>query len=205
LKLFAFNAWRKGWELPAGLIEPGEPVTLSIALQNIGTANTSQQFVATLQSSGGVTLPTGGPQNYGRLTAGGPPVERSFTFTAASQQLGSAITLTFQLSDSGVNRGTATTTATLGLLLLDADPGVCATGFRTSSPSPCHLTHCVSSHRPPFPVGNFTVICDTDAPSRFTLTFTCVPLGPRSFFIACRRAGMYRNSHRASRTASQVL
>ncbi len=168
-----------GWTLtaescamPDGLIEPGEPVTLSIALQNTGTANTSQQLVATLQASGGVTLPTGGPQNYGRLTAGGPPVERSFTFTAASQPLGSAITLTLQLSDSGVNRGTATTTATLGLLLLDADPGVCATGFRTSSPSPCHLTHCVSSRRPPFPVGNYSVICDTDAPSRFTLLLT---------------------------------
>ena len=54
-----------GWTLtaesctmPDGLIEPGEPVTLSIALQNIGTANTSQQLVATLQASGGVTLET---------------------------------------------------------------------------------------------------------------------------------------------------
>src|SRR5262245_42155168 len=51
-----------GWTLtaesctmPDGLIEPGEPVTLSIALQNIGTANTSLQLVATLQASGGVT------------------------------------------------------------------------------------------------------------------------------------------------------
>ncbi|MEO6725329.1 MAG: HYR domain-containing protein [Blastocatellia bacterium] len=168
-----------GWTLtaesctmPDGLIEPGEPVTLSIALQNTGTASTSQQLVATLQASGGVTLPTGGPQNYGRLTAGGPSVERSFTFTAASQQLGSTITLMLQLSDSGVSRGTATTTITLGLLVLDADPSVCTTGFRTNSPSPCHLTHCVSSRRPPFPVGNYSVICDTDAPSRFTLLLT---------------------------------
>lgn len=163
--------------MPDGLIEPGEPVTLSIALQNIGTANTSQQLVATLQGSGGVTLPSAS-QNYGRLTAGGPPVEREFSFTAAAQQLGSTITLTFQFSDNGVNRGTATTTATLGLLLLNADPGVCATGFRTSSPSPCHLTHCVSTRRPPFPVGNYVVICDTDAPSRFTLLLTVRDIEP---------------------------
>src|SRR5205085_4798302 len=136
-----------------------------------GMANTSQQLIATLQASGGVTSPSAA-QNYGRLVAGGPPVEREFTFTAAAQPLGSTITLTLQFSDTGVNRGTATTTITLGLLLLNADPGVCATGFRTSSPSPCHLTHCVSSHRPPFPVGNYTVICDTDAPSRFTLLLT---------------------------------
>jgi hypothetical protein len=168
--------------MPDGLIEPGEPVTLSIALQNIGSANTSQQLVATLQASGGVTLPSAA-QNYGRLTAGGPAVEREFSFTAAAQQLGSTITLTFQFSDSGTNRGTATTTATLGLLLLDADPGVCATGFRTSSPSPCHLTHCVSSRRPPFPVGNYSIICDTDAPSRFTLLLTVRDTEPPH--IAC--------------------
>lgn len=157
--------------MPDGLVEPGEPVTLSIALQNIGTANTSQQLTATLLATGGVTLPSPA-QNYGRLSAGGPAVEREFSFTAANQPLGSTITLTFQLSDSGTNRGTATTTVTLGLLLLNADPGVCQTGFRTSSPSPCRLTHCVSTRRPPFPVGNYTVICDTDAPSRFTLLLT---------------------------------
>src|SRR5262245_12454055 len=51
-----------GWTLtaedcrmPDGLVDPGEQVTLAIALQNIGTANTSQQLVATLQGSGGVT------------------------------------------------------------------------------------------------------------------------------------------------------
>jgi len=168
--------------MPDGLIEPGEPVTLSIALQNIGTASTSQQLIATLQANGGVISPSA-PQNYGRLVAGGPAAAQNFTFTAANQQLGSTITLTLQLSDNGVNRGTATTTITLGLLLLDADPGVCATGFRTSSPSPCHLTHCVSSRRPPFPVGNYTVICDTDAPSRFTMLLTVRDTEPPS--IAC--------------------
>lgn len=181
-----------GWTLtaedcrmPDGLVDPGETVTLSIALQNTGGTNTSQQLLATLQASGGVNSPSG-QQDYGRLAASGPSVSRSFSFTAASQQLGTPITLTLQISDGGVNRGTATTTISLGLLVSNADPGLCQTGFNPPrSPSPCILTHCVSSRRPPFPVGNYTVICDTDAPSRFTFllsvrdtqppTITCPP------------------------------
>ncbi|MBP6824647.1 MAG: HYR domain-containing protein [Acidobacteria bacterium] len=165
-----------GWTLtaedcrmPDGLVDPGEAVTLNIALQNTGGTNTSQQVLATLQASGGVTSPSG-QQDYGRLSAGGPSTGRNFTFTAAAQQLGTPITLTLQISDGGVNRGTVSTTITLGLLVSDADPGLCQTGFNPPrSPSPCILTHCVSSRRPPFPVGNYTVICDTDAPSRFTM------------------------------------
>lgn len=165
-----------GWTLtaedcrmPDGLVDPGEAVTLNIALQNTGGTNTNQQVIVTLQASGGVTSPSA-QQDYGRLTAGGPSTSRSFSFTAAAQQLGTPITLTLQIFDGGVNRGTATTTISLGLLVSAADPGLCQTGFNPPrSPSPCMLTHCVSSRRPPFPVGNYTVICDTDAPSRFTM------------------------------------
>lgn len=175
-----FAGWTLAEEsctMPDGLIEPGEPVTVSVALQNTGTANTSQQLTATLQATGGVTAPSG-LQDYGRLSAGGPAVARNFSFTAATQQLGTPITLTFQLSDNGVNRGTVGTSILLGLMLRNADPGLCSTGFTASSPSPCHLTHCVSTHRPPFPVGNYTVICDTDAPSRFTLLLTVKDIEP---------------------------
>ncbi|MGH9799750.1 MAG: HYR domain-containing protein, partial [Blastocatellia bacterium] len=179
-----------GWTLtaedcrmPDGLVDPAETVTLSIALQNIGGTNTSQQLLATLQASGGVTAPSP-QQDYGRLSAGGPSTSRSFSFTAANQQLGTPITLTLQISDGGVNRGTATTTISLGLLVSDADPGLCQTGFNPPrSPSPCILTHCVSTHRPPFPVGNYTVICDTDAPSRFTMLLTVRDTQPPT--IAC--------------------
>lgn len=164
-----------GWTLtaedcrmPDGLVDPNETVTLSIALQNTGGTNTSQQLLATLQASGGVLSPSG-QQDYGRLSVGGPSISRSFSFTAANQQLGTPITLTLQISDGGVNRGTATTTISLGLLVSPADPGLCQTGFNPPrSPSPCVLTHCASTRRPPFPVGNYTIICDTDAPSRFT-------------------------------------
>src|SRR5690349_15853295 len=56
----AFAGWTlvaESCTMPDGLIEPGETVTLSIALQNAGTANTSQQLLATLQASDGVTSP----------------------------------------------------------------------------------------------------------------------------------------------------
>lgn len=179
-----------GWTLtaedcrmPDGLVDPGETVTLNIALQNIGGTNTSQQLLATLQASGGVNAPSG-QQDFGRLAAGGPSISRGFTFTAASQQLGTPITLTLQISDGGVNRGTATTTISLGLLVSNADPGLCLTGFNPPrSPSPCTLTHCASSRRPPFPVGTYTIICDTDAPSRFTFLLTVRDTQPP--VIAC--------------------
>ena len=176
----AFAGWTlvaESCSMPDGLVEPGEPVSLSIALQNTGTASTSQQLIATLQASGGVLGPSGA-QDYGRLSAGGPFVAREFSFTAASQPLGSTITLTLRLSDNGVNRGTVSTTIALGLMVRNADPGLCTTGFTASTPSPCRLTHCVSTRRPPFPVGNYTVICDTDAPSRFTLLLTVKDIEP---------------------------
>jgi hypothetical protein len=64
-----------------GAIDPGETVTVSFCMQNAGTANTAN-LVATLQSTGGVTSPSG-PQNYGVLIAGGAAVCRNFTFTAS--------------------------------------------------------------------------------------------------------------------------
>ncbi|MCS6883820.1 MAG: S8 family serine peptidase, partial [Blastocatellia bacterium] len=78
--------------------DPGETVTVSLALQNVGTANTTSNVIATLQPTGGVTSPSG-PQNYGILTAGGPAVTRNFTFTVGSGvTCGNQITLTFTLS-----------------------------------------------------------------------------------------------------------
>jgi uncharacterized repeat protein (TIGR01451 family) len=79
-----------------GAIDPGETVTLSLALANIGTLDTVN-LKATLQASGGVTSPSG-PQYYGALIYGGPSTARSFTFTAASV-LASAVVATLQLQD----------------------------------------------------------------------------------------------------------
>ena len=78
------------------LIDPGETVTVSLALANIGSLDTVN-LKATLQASGGVTSPSG-PQNYGPLVHGGPATEQSFAFTAASVS-GGAVVATLQLQD----------------------------------------------------------------------------------------------------------
>ncbi|HTS19292.1 MAG TPA: proprotein convertase P-domain-containing protein [Verrucomicrobiae bacterium] len=66
--------------VPNGAINPGETVTVDLALQNTGNAPLSN-VVATLQSVGGVTLPSG-PQSYGTLLANGGAATNSFSFTA---------------------------------------------------------------------------------------------------------------------------
>jgi subtilisin-like proprotein convertase family protein len=96
-----------------GAIDPGETVTVSLPLRNVGTANTSN-LVATLQSGGGVTSP-GPAQSYGVVVAGGPAVARSFTFTA-SGACGGTVTATLQLQDGASNLGTVSYTFTLGAL-----------------------------------------------------------------------------------------
>jgi uncharacterized repeat protein (TIGR01451 family) len=78
------------------LIDPGETVTLSLALANIGSLDTVN-LRAALLASGGVTSPSGS-QNYGPLLQGGPAAAQSFTFTAASVP-GSAVVATLQLQD----------------------------------------------------------------------------------------------------------
>jgi hypothetical protein len=94
-----------------GAVDPGETVTLNFRLQNVGSSNTTS-LVATLQTGGGVTSPSG-PQTYGVLSAGGPPVGRPFSFTAVGACGGSA-SATLQLQDGSANLGTVTFTIPLG-------------------------------------------------------------------------------------------
>ncbi len=94
-----------------GAIDPNETVTISFCVQNTGSGNTTN-LIGTLQTTGGVTSPSG-PQNYGVLVAGGPPVCRNFTFTA-SGSCGGTITATLQFQDGATNLGTVTYTFTLG-------------------------------------------------------------------------------------------
>ncbi|HSE98462.1 MAG TPA: carboxypeptidase-like regulatory domain-containing protein, partial [Blastocatellia bacterium] len=81
-----------------GAIDPGETVTVSLCLQNVGAADTVD-LVGTLQATGGVTNPSG-PQSYGAVVAGGAVVCRNFTFTA-SGTCGGTITATLDLVDTG--------------------------------------------------------------------------------------------------------
>lgn len=93
------------------VIDPGETVTVSLGLQNLGTANTAN-LVATLQASGGVGNP-GAAQNYGVVQAGGPSVFRSFTFVAGGT-CGGTLTATLALQDGATNLGTVSFNFTLG-------------------------------------------------------------------------------------------
>jgi uncharacterized repeat protein (TIGR01451 family) len=79
-----------------GAIDPGETVTLSLALANIGSLDTAN-LMATLLPSGGVTSPSA-PQSYGALIHDGPAAARSFTFTSAAVP-GGATVATLQLQD----------------------------------------------------------------------------------------------------------
>lgn len=94
-----------------GIIDTNETVTILLALRNAGSVNTTN-LVATLQSTNGVTSPSG-PANYGGLIAGGPSVSRQFTFTASGTN-GAQITATLQLQDGAQSLGRASFTFVLG-------------------------------------------------------------------------------------------
>ncbi len=96
----------------SGAIDPGETVTVSLPVQNVGTAATVN-LIGTLLPGGGVTSP-GGPQSYGVVPVGGIAA-RSFTFTA-SGSCGGQITATLQLQDGASDLGQVTYTFTLGTL-----------------------------------------------------------------------------------------
>lgn len=98
-----------------GAVDPGETVTVNFALQNIGTANTSN-LVATLQTSGGVINPSAA-QTYGVLNAAGAAVSKSFSFTAAGT-CGGSLVATLTLQDGAVNLGSVTFNLTLGAAIV---------------------------------------------------------------------------------------
>jgi len=78
--------------------EPGETVTMNISLRNTGAAPT-QNLIATLLSTGGVTNP-GPAQTFGAMPTGGPSVTRPFTFTvSAAVSCGDLVSISLQLSD----------------------------------------------------------------------------------------------------------
>jgi uncharacterized repeat protein (TIGR01451 family) len=65
-----------------GVLDPGETVTVAIALRNTGQTPTAN-LTATLLSGGGVTAPSG-PQVYGALIPGGDSAWREFSFTVGN-------------------------------------------------------------------------------------------------------------------------
>ncbi len=98
-----------------GLPDPGETVTVSLGLQNVGSGGCTTALTGTLQSTGGVTNPSPASQNYGVLCNGGPVVFRNFTFTVdPNLTCGSPITASLDVNDGATSYGTVTYTFTTG-------------------------------------------------------------------------------------------
>lgn len=91
-----------------GVLEPGETVTVALAVRNVGTPGTctTSALTGTLQTTGGVTNPTAPAQNYGMLCGGDPPVVRNFTFTVSpSLACGLPVTASLVMTDGPTNYG----------------------------------------------------------------------------------------------------
>lgn len=95
-----------------GAVDPGETVTVDLALRNIGTGDTTDT-VATLLPGGGVIAPSP-PQDYGVLAAGGGAVAQSFSFLVDGA-CGDSITAVLELQDGTNVMGTVTNVLTLGV------------------------------------------------------------------------------------------
>jgi len=91
-----------------GVIDPGERVTVGLALTN--SAGSSTNLVGTLIANAGVTSPSAA-QTYGAIL-GGATVEKTFSFTAAGAG-GDTITASLHLQDGAIDLGTVSTTFVL--------------------------------------------------------------------------------------------
>jgi len=89
-----------------GAVDNGETVTVSLALRNVGSADTAN-LTATLQNSGGVTPVGGAQKSYGQLIHGGTAVNNAFTF-AASGGNGGVVVASLVLQDGARSLGTVT-------------------------------------------------------------------------------------------------
>lgn len=100
--------------IPAnGVPDPGETVTVSLSVRNIGSAATAN-LTATLLSTGGVLSPSA-PVNYGIVAASTNSPAQNFNFVVDPLVgCGGLITLTWQLSDGATNHGTITLPMRLG-------------------------------------------------------------------------------------------
>jgi hypothetical protein len=87
--------------------EPGETVTIDLALHNTGRLPANDLTVTLLSSS--EILNPGPTQNYGSVLVNGPEVSRPFSFTVSPNlRCGSEFDLTFSLTDGTSSLGTLT-------------------------------------------------------------------------------------------------
>lgn len=94
-----------------GAVDPGETVTVSFGLRNLGAVKTTN-LVATLVEDDAVRWPSA-PQSYGALPGSGATASRVFTFTA-NGECGSTLAATLNLQDGSNNLGNLTFNFPLG-------------------------------------------------------------------------------------------
>ena len=95
-----------------GVADPGEAITLSIALRNTGSADTTN-LVATLLATNNI-IPTGSAsRTYGTMPGDSAPVSRSFTLSN-SGVTGTTLSLVLALQDGTRNLGTVQLPLALG-------------------------------------------------------------------------------------------
>jgi subtilisin-like proprotein convertase family protein len=120
--------------------DPGENVSVSIGLKNIGAA-AGGAVTATLLEAGGVTG-AGAAQNYGTLAAGGGAASRTFSFTAGGCS-GASTKLVLKLESTGVLLGYATWQLPLGVgreTASSAGGQVTINDYSLASPYPSTVT-----------------------------------------------------------------
>jgi hypothetical protein len=145
------------------VVDPGETVTLNFGLQNSGGAATAN-LVATLQASGGVSLPSA-PRIYGALAAGGGSATQPFSFLA-NGACGGSVTATLQLQDGATSLGNVSFNIPLGQIV---NATTLAQSFDTVVP-------------PALPAGWMSVVI-TGAVADWTTTGSAYDTGPNSAFI----------------------
>jgi autotransporter-associated beta strand protein len=95
--------------------DPGELVTVALAIRNTGGSATSN-LVATLLATNGVTSPSA-PQSYGAIPGNGGVVTQTFSFVVAGT-CGGTILPTLQLQDGAKNYGNISYSLVLGALVV---------------------------------------------------------------------------------------
>ena len=104
--------------LPNSMLDPGETVTVSLPVTNIGGAPTVN-LTATLRATGGVLSPSPA-QNYGALAAAGGTNTKDFTFrVSGAVTCGADVTLTWDLQDGATSFGTITKTFSTGTAVVN--------------------------------------------------------------------------------------
>jgi uncharacterized repeat protein (TIGR01451 family) len=122
------------------IIEPGETVTVLLALRNAGIVN-ADNVTAFLVYSNGITHTNVQVQNYGALLAGGDSASRPFTFTALGTN-GSRITATLLITNNGLFLGPVSFDFVLGRQNIPFQNATAITihDYTNAAPYPAQLT-----------------------------------------------------------------